>query len=219
MRNVLLTLAGQVQAEQQATLDAAVFAAQQAATTAAEAKAATQLEAAAQREAARQAKAAAATAALQHELESARHETAQLKAAAEREARRRLEATTKGTHKKVTEAAPTQLSQGSPPGAAFRASGAGTEKCNGWYKQFGTCNENEKPTYYKASGFDTNLLGPTLLLTHWTASEPHCSERVTLQRASHIAQRASRIAQRANKMFKCERGVQTDQQEGWGQTP
>jgi hypothetical protein len=89
-----------VQAEQQATLDAAIFAAQQAATTAAEAKAATQLEAAAQREAALQAKAAAATAALQHELESARHETAQLKAAAEREARRRLESKTKLTPEK-----------------------------------------------------------------------------------------------------------------------
>ena len=75
--------------------------------------------------------AAAATAALQHELESARHETeaarhetAQLKAAAE-----------------------CVVSQGSPPGALFQASGAGTEKVNGWYKHFGTYND--KPKFFK----------------------------------------------------------------------
>jgi hypothetical protein len=119
----------QVQAEQQATLDAAVLAAQ----AATKVTAAAQLEAAAQREANLQVKAAAAAkahAGVQHEFEVALQEIAQLKATAVREA--------------------------APPGAAFRASGAGSIKCNGWYKQFGTFNG--KPEYYKVGDLDTCLV-------------------------------------------------------------
>jgi hypothetical protein len=74
-----------------------------------------------------------------------------------------LEAKTKGISKKGAKAAHTPLSQGSPPGAVLRASGDGTEKCNGWYKQFGTFNS--KPTYFKASDLNTNLL-ESILLTY-----------------------------------------------------
>jgi hypothetical protein len=185
-RLFLHALAGQVQAEQQAKLDAAVLAAH----AAAEVNAAAQLEAAAQREAKLQAEAAAATkaatkaakahAGLQHELELARQETAKHKATAEREARLRLKAQKAaadtapadqqrapipalqhGSAGEVGHVAPSQV----PPDAAFRVSGAGTVECNGWYRQFG--NWNGKPDYYKVSDYGTCSPNPTL--------NPHCA--------------------------------------------
>jgi hypothetical protein len=128
VRLLLHTSIGQVQAEQQATLDAAVLAAH-----AAKVKAAAEHEAAGQREANLQVKAAAAAKAHAEELEVARQKIAQLEATAVREA--------------------------APPGAAFRASGAGSVKCNGWYKQFGTYSG--KPRYYKVGDLDTCLLNLT----------------------------------------------------------
>jgi membrane protein involved in colicin uptake len=193
----LCALAGQVQPEQQAKLDAAVLAAQTAEAKAAEAAA--QVEAGAQREAKLQAIAAAAAteaakahAGLQHELELARQETAQHKATAEREALLRLKAQKAQQKQKQTRhetaAATTRAdqqrafipaSQHGSAGAAGHASPSQSPPPGAAFRVSGAgcveCNGwykqfgnfNDKPDYFKVGDNGTCLLNPTL--------NPHCT--------------------------------------------
>jgi hypothetical protein len=65
------------------------------------------------------------------------------------------------------------LRQAIPPGAVFRAIGAGTARVNGWYKPFGT--HNGKPDYWKVGGSGTSR---SAQCSHTVAQERMESVRV-----------------------------------------
>jgi hypothetical protein len=133
-----------VQAEQHAKLDAAFL----------DAQAATEVKAAARHKKPKK-KAAKREARLRIKAQNA-----QKAAAAKTHADLQRALTPASQHGWAGEAGQATPSQSPPPGAAFWASGAGSIKCNGWYKQFGTCNG--KPDYYKVRTDGSKLEGSSL---------------------------------------------------------